>query len=74
MSDDLELAPLEALLPDLAEYVAIPSVSRSASLETMREAASWLAAQLSFANGCVVETDGFPIVRADWMNAPGAPT
>jgi acetylornithine deacetylase/succinyl-diaminopimelate desuccinylase-like protein len=74
MSDELRLAPLDALLPELAEYVGIPSVSRSASVDTMREAASWVAAQLAFANGRVVETDGFPIVRADWLNAPGAPT
>jgi acetylornithine deacetylase/succinyl-diaminopimelate desuccinylase-like protein len=74
MSDGLEFASLEALLPELAEYVAIPSDSRSASPETMREAAGWVAAQLGFANGRVVETDGFPVVRADWMNAPGAPT
>jgi acetylornithine deacetylase/succinyl-diaminopimelate desuccinylase-like protein len=62
------------LLPELAEYVAIPSDSRGASTETMREAASWLAAQLEFADGRVVETGGNPVVRADWLSAPGAPT
>ncbi|MDQ1527949.1 MAG: hypothetical protein QOG18_2562 [Microbacteriaceae bacterium] len=74
MSAELELLPLDQLLPELAEYVGIPSVSRSASVETMREAASWIASQLAFAGGRVVETDGFPIVRADWLEAPGAPT
>ncbi|MDQ1609761.1 MAG: hypothetical protein QOE16_2493 [Microbacteriaceae bacterium] len=74
VSDELAYEPLEVLLDELAEYVAIPSVSRSASPETMREAAAWVAGQLEFANGRVVETDGFPLVRADWLNAPGAPT
>ncbi len=72
--NDLELTPTDQLLPELAEYVGIPSVSRSATIETMREAAGWLANQLSFADGRVVETDGFPVVRADWLQAPGAPT
>jgi acetylornithine deacetylase/succinyl-diaminopimelate desuccinylase-like protein len=62
------------LLAELAEYVAIPSISRSATPETMREAAGWLAAQLAFASGRVEETDGFPVVRGDWLGAPGAPT
>jgi acetylornithine deacetylase/succinyl-diaminopimelate desuccinylase-like protein len=74
IEQQLELEPLERLLPELAEYVAIPSVSRSATPETMREAAAWVAAQLAFADGRVVETDGFPVVRADWLQAPGAPT
>jgi acetylornithine deacetylase/succinyl-diaminopimelate desuccinylase-like protein len=74
MSDELEFAPLDVLLPELAEYVGIPSDSRGASRETMREAASWVAAQLEFADGRVVETGGNPVVRADWLNAPGAPT
>jgi acetylornithine deacetylase/succinyl-diaminopimelate desuccinylase-like protein len=74
VSDELAFPPIESLLPELAEYVAIPSVSRSADIGTMREAATWVAAQLAFANGRVVETDGFPLVRADWLNAPGAPT
>ena len=64
----------EQLLAELAEYVAIPSDSRSAPMETMREAAGWLAARLAFANGRVEETDGFPVVRGEWLGAPGAPT
>jgi acetylornithine deacetylase/succinyl-diaminopimelate desuccinylase-like protein len=61
-------------LAELAEYVAIPSVSRDATPETMRAAAEWVAAQLHFANGCVIETDGHPVVRGDWLGAEGAPT
>jgi acetylornithine deacetylase/succinyl-diaminopimelate desuccinylase-like protein len=61
-------------LAALAEYVAIPSVSRDAPPDTMHAAAAWLAARLSFADGWVVETEGHPVVRADWLGAPGAPT
>jgi acetylornithine deacetylase/succinyl-diaminopimelate desuccinylase-like protein len=61
-------------IDELARYVAIPSVSRDATPETMRAAAEWLAAQLSFAGGRVVPTTGHPVVRADWLGAPGAPT
>ena len=52
----------------------MPSVSRDASAATMSEAAHWLASRLSFAGGRVVETGGHPVVRADWLGAPGAPT
>ncbi len=61
-------------LRELSEYVAVPSVSRDASDDTMRAAAGWLAAQLAFAGGRVVETDGHPVVRGDWLGADGAPT
>lgn len=64
----------EKYIEELSTYVSIPSVSRDATSETMQAAASWLAHQLSFANGRVVETDGHPVVRADWLEAPGAPT
>ncbi len=73
MSDVVFPAAAE-LLAGLAEYVAIPSDSRSASPQTMRAAADWLAARLSWAAGRVEETDGFPVVRAEWLGAPGAPT
>ncbi|MFG1859320.1 dipeptidase [Microbispora bryophytorum] len=63
-----------AYLDELAGYVAVPSVSRDATPETMRTAARWLAAQLSFAGGRVVDTAGHPVVRGEWLGAPGAPT
>jgi acetylornithine deacetylase/succinyl-diaminopimelate desuccinylase-like protein len=63
-----------AYLAELAEYVAVPSVSRDASHDTMLTAARWLAAQLEFAGGRVVEADGHPVVRGDWLRAEGAPT
>jgi acetylornithine deacetylase/succinyl-diaminopimelate desuccinylase-like protein len=64
----------EELLAELAEYVAIASDSRSAPVGTMRAAAGWLAGRLAFAGGRVEETDGFPVVRGEWLGAPGAPT
>jgi acetylornithine deacetylase/succinyl-diaminopimelate desuccinylase-like protein len=61
-------------IDELVPYVAVPSVSRDATAETMRTAAEWLAAQLSFADGRVVATQGHPVVRGDWLGAPDAPT
>jgi acetylornithine deacetylase/succinyl-diaminopimelate desuccinylase-like protein len=40
----------------------------------MREAAEWVAAQLAFANGRVVATDGHPIVLGERLGIAGAPT
>jgi acetylornithine deacetylase/succinyl-diaminopimelate desuccinylase-like protein len=71
----LSLEPGDAgYLGELAEFVALPSVSRDASAAVMSQAAHWLAGQLAFAGGRVVPTDGHPVVRADWLGAPGAPT
>jgi acetylornithine deacetylase/succinyl-diaminopimelate desuccinylase-like protein len=61
-------------LAELAEFVAIPSVSRDASPATMAAAAQWLAGQLPFAGGRVVQTAGHPVVLGEWLGAPGAPT
>jgi acetylornithine deacetylase/succinyl-diaminopimelate desuccinylase-like protein len=61
-------------LRELAEFVAVPSVSRDAGAATMRAAAQWLAGQLGFARGRVVETGGHPVVRGEWLGAHGAPT
>jgi acetylornithine deacetylase/succinyl-diaminopimelate desuccinylase-like protein len=61
-------------LRELAEYVAVPSVSRDATGETMRAAAQWLARQLAFARARVVDTDGHPVVLGEWLGAEGAPT
>src|SRR5215472_9723412 len=61
-------------LAELAEFVDMPSISRDASGATMRAAAEWLAGQLEFAGGRVAETEGHPVVRGEWLGAPGAPT
>jgi acetylornithine deacetylase/succinyl-diaminopimelate desuccinylase-like protein len=72
--NDLELPALDGVLERLAEYVAIPSNSRDADPITMRRAAAWIAGQLGFAAGRVEETGGHPVVRGEWLGAPGAPT
>jgi acetylornithine deacetylase/succinyl-diaminopimelate desuccinylase-like protein len=61
-------------LAELAELVAIPTVSRDADPATMLTAARWLAGRLAFANGRVEATAGHPVVRGEWLAAPGAPT
>jgi acetylornithine deacetylase/succinyl-diaminopimelate desuccinylase-like protein len=64
----------DGYLDELAGLIAIPSVSRDATPETMRAAAQWVALQLSFVNGRVEETAGHPVVRGEWLGTPGAPT
>jgi acetylornithine deacetylase/succinyl-diaminopimelate desuccinylase-like protein len=59
---------------ELSEFVAVPSVSRDADAATMTSAAQWLADQLAFADGRVEPTAGHPVVRGEWLGAPGAPT
>jgi len=61
-------------LAELAELVAIPTVSRDADPATMLAAARWLAGRLAFAGGRVEPTAGHPVVRGEWLGAPGAPT
>jgi acetylornithine deacetylase/succinyl-diaminopimelate desuccinylase-like protein len=63
-----------AYLRELGELIAVPSVSRDATAATMRAAALWIADQLAGVGGRVVETDGHPVVRAEWLGAAGAPT
>jgi acetylornithine deacetylase/succinyl-diaminopimelate desuccinylase-like protein len=71
---DLELPRLDSVLVSLGDYVAIPSDSRNADRETMRRAADWIAGQLDFVGGRVEQTGGHPVVRGEWLGAPGAPT
>src|SRR4051794_32155288 len=61
-------------IAELAEYVAIPSVSLDATPDTMLRAAQWLLAKLDFADARIVETGGHPAVVGGWLGAPGAPT
>jgi len=62
------------LVTELAEYVAIPSVSRDAPPSTMRAAASWLVDRLGFADARIEDTEGHPVVRGEWTGHPDAPT
>jgi acetylornithine deacetylase/succinyl-diaminopimelate desuccinylase-like protein len=62
-------------LRELTEFLSIPSVSGDPSRRPeMRQAAEWVASQLGFARGRVVETEGHPVVLGEWLGAPGAPT
>src|SRR3954465_13926825 len=65
----------ERYLRELTEFLGIPSVSADpARRPELRQAAEWVGAQLAFANGRVVETDGHPVVLGEWLGAAGAPT
>jgi acetylornithine deacetylase/succinyl-diaminopimelate desuccinylase-like protein len=64
----------ERYLADLAEYVAIGSVSRDADRATMQHAAEWIARRIDFAEPQIVETGGHPAVVGAWLGRPGAPT
>jgi acetylornithine deacetylase/succinyl-diaminopimelate desuccinylase-like protein len=60
---------------ELAAFLSIPSISQDPTRrDDMRAAAEWLASQLGFANGRVVESDGHPVVLGEWLGAAGAPT
>ena len=67
-------APRRRPRPASPTTSAIPSDSRNADPGTMRRAAEWIARQLDFAAGRVEETGGHPVVRGEWLGAPGAPT
>src|SRR4051794_31013817 len=59
----------------LEELLAIPSISLDpAHAGDMRRAADWLADERGWAGGRVVEGDGHPVVLAEWLGRPGAPT
>ncbi len=65
-------------LKELTEYLAIPSVSALAEhAADMRRCADWTADHLravGLQNVRTIDTPGHPVVYADWLNAPGAPT
>ncbi len=68
----------DAILNELIEFAAIPSVSTDpAHADDMRRAAQWVADKLG-ASGPVtvriIETPGNPIVYGEWLGAPGQPT
>jgi len=59
----------------LRELLAIPSVSGDpAHAGDVRRAAEWAAAELAWANGRVVKSDGHPVVLAEWLGRADAPT
>jgi len=63
------------VLAELGAFLAIPSVSvEPVHAPDMRRAAAWVADELAWANGRVVETEGHPLVLAEWLGRPGAST
>lgn len=69
----------ERQLAELSSWLAIPSISTLAAHKPdVQAAAQWLAQKMQaigLENVEIIETDGHPIVYADWMHAgPDAPT
>jgi len=68
----------DRILDDLYSFLRIPSVSADpAQRADVEEAARWVAARLRRAGPLtveVVETEGAPVVYAEWLGAPGRPT
>ena len=70
--------PSDARLESYKAFLRIPSISAlPAHADDCRAAAEWLADALTAAgleHVEVVETGGHPVVYADWLHAPDAPT
>jgi acetylornithine deacetylase/succinyl-diaminopimelate desuccinylase-like protein len=68
----------ERYLAELKTLLAIPSVSsQSHRKPEMRRAAEWLKnhmTSIGLQNVQILETEGHPVVYADWMGAQGKPT
>jgi Acetylornithine deacetylase/Succinyl-diaminopimelate desuccinylase and related deacylases len=68
----------ERYLSELKELLAIPSVSSQKERKPdMRRAAEWLKNHMSnigLQNVQIMETEGHPVVYADWLDAVGLPT
>ncbi len=66
------------LLDELKEFLRIPSISTlPENKEDVRRAARFVGDSLSRAgleNVQIINTDGHPLVYADWLHAPGKPT
>jgi acetylornithine deacetylase/succinyl-diaminopimelate desuccinylase-like protein len=71
-------ATRDARLADYMTFLRIPSISgQPQHAADCRRAAEWIAAALAEAgleHAEVCETGGHPVVYADWLHAPGAPT
>lgn len=68
----------ERFLEELLTFLRIPSISTlPENRADVRKAAEFVAASLSSAgmeNVEIIETEGHPLVYADWLHAPGKPT
>jgi len=65
-------------LKELEDFLRIPSISSQPEhADDVRRAAGHLAEQyerIGMENAEVIETEGHPVVYADWLKAPGKPT
>jgi len=72
------VATREGRYDSFRAFLSIPSISAlAAHADDTRDAARWLADALTRAglkHAEVAETGGHPVVYADWLHAPGAPT
>ena len=63
---------------ELKQFLAIPSISAMPEhRDDVRKCAEWTAAEMArigLENVRVIDTDGHPLVYADWLHAEGAPT
>jgi len=63
---------------ELKAYLAIPSISAlPAHVSDVRRCAEWTRdelARIGMQNASLIETPGHPVVYAEWLGAPGAPT
>jgi acetylornithine deacetylase/succinyl-diaminopimelate desuccinylase-like protein len=68
----------ERILAELIEFARIPSISTQPEHKgDIEAAAGWVATQLMAAglsDARVIPTNGHPVVYAEWLNAPSAPT
>ncbi|MCP4417328.1 MAG: dipeptidase [Chloroflexi bacterium] len=68
----------DVYLAELIEFLRIPSISTQPERkEDTAVAAQWLSAAMERAgleNVEVIQTQGHPLLYADWLHAPGAPT
>ncbi len=68
----------ETFLEELQEFLKIPSISAVSDHKSdVEKGAKWVATALEktgMENIEVIETDGHPIVYADWLHADGQPT
>jgi acetylornithine deacetylase/succinyl-diaminopimelate desuccinylase-like protein len=68
----------DRFIDELKTYLAIPSISvLPEHAGDLRRCAEWTRSELErvgMQNARLIETPGHPIVYADWLGAPGAPT
>lgn len=68
----------DEILRDVLEFASIPSISTDANYKgEVARAAQWVSQQLSEAGPLtadIFQTEGHPIVFAEWLGAPGQPT